>query len=283
MCSLFSDYSRLIYPLHFWNVFIAEKTDAVLVERSGRIMFENDILSDSRLMVSWNSAPRPSYLLIMAKPEVYSIQFCFYWSSIIEYAPDIKQLWSRRLKLPSVVLNPCSAAPLKSCWGGKRAQRTASYQLARSSFLFSNIKWSDQFNLVIMRVSYQEYNIYEYCLESCIFMVQPVDYESHYEMQSHERAVTACFNIMCSRAGSLTGPLDGKNAGMLWRFMASPRPRLTLTRLAHISDSALRVCVCEWVRVSIVCMVCVWKALQYVKGQTLTLPQTCTVPSEPDV
>lgn len=152
MCSLFSDYSRLIYPLHFSRLFITEKTDAVLVERSGRIMFENDILSDSRLMVLWNSAPRPSYLLIMSKPEDYSIQFCFYWNSVIEYAPDIKQLWSRWLELPSGILNPCSAAPLKSCWGGKRAQRPASYQLARSSSLFSNIKWSDQFNLVIVRV-----------------------------------------------------------------------------------------------------------------------------------
>jgi len=79
-------------------------------------------------------------------------------------------------------------------------------------------------------------------------MVQPVDYESHYEMQSHERAVTACFKIMCSRAGSLTGSLEEQNTGMLGRFMASPHPRLTLTRLAHISDSALRVdvdvCVC---------------------------------------
>lgn len=81
-------------------------------------------------------------------------------------------------------------------------------------------------------------------MKSCRFMVQPVDNESHYEMQSHERVVTACFNIMCSRAGSLTGSLDGQNVGMLGRFMASPHPRLTL---AHISDSALRVCVrvCE--------------------------------------
>jgi len=37
-------------------------------------------------------SPRPSYLLILAKPEDYSIQFCSYWSSVIEYAPDIKQL-----------------------------------------------------------------------------------------------------------------------------------------------------------------------------------------------
>lgn len=95
-------------------------------------------------------------------------------------------------------------------------------------------------------------------------MVQPVDYESHCEMQSHERVVTACFNIMCSRAGSFTGSLEGQNAGMLGRFMTSPRPRLKLTCLAHISDSAFRVCVC--VSVSVVCTVCVWKGQQICRG-----------------
>lgn len=95
-------------------------------------------------------------------------------------------------------------------------------------------------------------------MQSCRYMVQPVDYE----MQSHERAVTACFNIMCSRAVSLTGSLEGQNAGMLGRFMASPRPSLTLTRLAHISDSALRVCVCLFV----------CKGIQICQGTNFALP-----------
>lgn len=101
-------------------------------------------------------------------------------------------------------------------------------------------------------------------------MAQPADFRSHYETQSHERAATACFNIVCNRAGSLTVSLEGQNAGMLGRFMASPRPRLTLTCLTHISDSPLRVCVCldAWV-----CVYMCERGYRYVKEQTLPYPK----------
>lgn len=149
MCSLFSDYSRLIYPLYFSSSFGREKTDVALVERSGRIMFENYILGTCNSGLTAKCSPKA--LLIMVMPQTSSIQFCFYWSSIIEYAADIKQLWSRRLVLPSGALNPCSSAP-QLCASEILLRRQASqkishlpHQISVPSSLTSNrvLEWEN--------------------------------------------------------------------------------------------------------------------------------------------